>query len=246
MNPPLADFGCIPAMIAAPVETSVGTCVLVVEADKAFAQRLKLDLQEAGYASITADNPQDGWQQFQQLQPTLVVVDRARLGDAGLEFCQQLRMSGSRVPILLLMARETMEDRVACLECGADDYLARPYRTETFVELVRLYLQPGTSAAEHLRFNDLSLDLAARRATRGNRTIELTMKEFDLLKLFMAHPCEVLSRERILEGVWGYDYMGESNVIEVYIRYLRLKIEGEGEKRLIQTVRGVGYVLRES
>lgn len=233
-------------MTAAPIEASTETCVLLVEADKTFAQRLKLDLQEAGYASIIASNPRDGWQQFQRLQPTLVVVDRARLGAAGLDFCQQLRAAGSRVPILLLMARETVEDRVACLECGADDYLARPYRAEVFLELVRLYLQPSANVTEQLRFNDLSLDLSARRALRGGRTIELTMKEFDLLKLFMTHPCEVLTRERILEGVWGYDYMGESNVIEVYIRYLRLKIEGEGEKRLIQTVRGVGYVLRES
>jgi len=231
-------------MSVAPPEAS--TCVLLVEADKTFAQRLKLDLQEAGYASIAADSVREGWQQLQQSPPSLIVVDRARAGAAGLEFCQQVREMGSRTPILLLMARDAVEDRIACLECGADDYLARPYRAEKFLELVRLYLRPSEGAAEQLHFADLSLDLAVRHANRGGRTIELTMKEFDLLKLFMAHPCEVLTRDRILEAVWGYDYMGESNVIEVYIRYLRLKIEGDGQKRLIQTVRGVGYVLRES
>ena len=230
--------------VVAPVEAS--TCVLLVEADKALAQRLKLDLQEAGYASVAVGDVREGWQQFQQLQPTLVVVDRARAGTDGLEFCRQVRAMGSRTPILLLMARDTVDDRIACIECGADDYLARPYRPERFLELVRLYLRPSAGAAEQLQFANLSLDLSGRRATRGGRTIELTMKEFDLLKLFMTHPCEVLTRDRILEAVWGYDYMGESNVIEVYIRYLRLKIEGDGDRRLIQTVRGVGYVLRES
>jgi DNA-binding response OmpR family regulator len=144
------------------------------------------------------------------------------------------------------MARDTVEDRVACLESGADDYFLKPYRTDAFLQLVRLYLQPEAGANEQLRFSDLVLDLATRRAMRNGRTIDLTMKEFELLKYMMSHPREVLTREQILENVWGYEFMGESNVIEVYIRYLRLKIEEEGEKRLIQTVRGVGYVLREA
>jgi len=144
------------------------------------------------------------------------------------------------------MARDTVDDRVACLESGADDYFLKPYRTETFLQMVRLYLEPDTGVSEQLRFGELILDLTTRRAIRGGRTIDLTMKEFELLKYLMLHPREVLTREQILENVWGYDFMGESNVIEVYIRYLRLKIEDEGEKRLIQTVRGVGYVLREA
>lgn len=143
------------------------------------------------------------------------------------------------------MARDTVDDRVACLESGADDYFLKPYRTETFLQMVRLYLEPEAGVTEQLRFGELTLDLSNRRAMRGGRLIDLTMKEFELLKYLMMHPREVLTREQILENVWGYDFMGESNVIEVYIRYLRLKIEDEGEKRLIQTVRGVGYVLRE-
>jgi OmpR family response regulator NblR len=144
------------------------------------------------------------------------------------------------------MARDTVDDRVACLEAGADDYVLKPYRSEEFLQLVRLYLQPDTPSTEQLRFGELVLDLASRRAIRNDRYIDLTMKEFELLKFLMEHPREVLTREQILENVWGYDFMGESNVIEVYIRYLRLKIEDESGRRLIQTVRGVGYVLRES
>ena len=146
----------------------------------------------------------------------------------------------------MLMARDSFGDRVACLEAGADDYFLKPYRSDNFMKLVRLYLKQDFDSSEQLRFGDLILDLATRRAINNGRAIDLTMKEFELLKYLMEHPREVLTREQILENVWGYDFMGESNVIEVYIRYLRLKIEDESQKRLIQTVRGVGYVLRES
>jgi OmpR family response regulator NblR len=150
------------------------------------------------------------------------------------------------MPILLLMARDTLEDRIACLEAGADDYCLKPYQTDAFLKIVQIYLQPGETSTEQLRFADLALDLGTRTASRNGRVIELTMKEFELLRYLMEHPREVLAREQILENVWGYDFMGESNVIEVYVRYLRLKIDSHHDKRLIQTVRGVGYVLRES
>ncbi len=221
-------------------------CVLLVETDEVLVQRVSLDLREAGYTTVVAPDSISGFHQACELQPALVVVDRVLTGDSGLKLCTQLRNAGSRVPVLLLMARDTVEDRVACLESGADDYFLKPYRTDAFLQLVRLYLQPEAGANEQLRFSDLVLDLATRRAMRNGRTIDLTMKEFELLKYMMSHPREVLTREQILENVWGYEFMGESNVIEVYIRYLRLKIEEEGEKRLIQTVRGVGYVLREA
>lgn len=221
-------------------------CVLLVESDETLAERLSLDLREAGYCTVVAPDASSGWHQACELQPAMVVVDRALPGESGLKLCTQLRSAGSRVPLLLLMARDTVEDRVACLEAGADDYFLKPYRTEQFLQMVRLYLEPEAGVTEQLRFGDLVLDLTTRRAMRSGRTIDLTMKEFELLKYLMSHPREVLTREQILENVWGYDFMGESNVIEVYIRYLRLKIEDEGEKRLIQTVRGVGYVLREA
>ncbi len=222
------------------------TCVLVVETDEVLARHVSADLKEAGYDAQIVQDATSGLRRMTEIQPLLVVVDRMLAGESGLSFCNRLRSNGVRVPILMLMARDAVEDRVACLEAGADDYFLKPYRTEEFLKLVRLYLQPDAQSSEKLRFGDLVLDLATRRAMRNGRAIDLTMKEFELLKYLMEHPREVLAREQILENVWGYDFVGESNVIEVYIRYLRLKIEDEGEKRLIQTVRGVGYVLREA
>lgn len=220
--------------------------VLVIEADELLAQQVGSDLRELGYETTIVYNATEGLKQAKVLQPALVVIDRMLAGDSGLSLCSHLRASGARMPVLLLLARDALEDRVACMQAGADDYFLKPYRSEEFLKLVRLYLQSDVTNSDQLRFGDLALDLATRRALRNDRTIDLTMKEFELLKYLMEHPREVLTREQILENVWGYDFMGESNVIEVYIRYLRLKIEDEGEKRLIQTVRGVGYVLRES
>lgn len=220
--------------------------VLVIETDEALAQHISSDLRGAGYETVMAHDLKMGLRQVKEFQPSLVVIDRMLAGESGLSLCNSLRASGARMPVVLLMARDTVDDRVACLQAGADDYFLKPYRTDEFLKLVRLYLQSEVPSNEQLRFGDLVLDLATRRAIRHERGIELTMKEFELLKYLMEHPREVLTREQILENVWGYDFMGESNVIEVYIRYLRLKIEDEGEKRLIQTVRGVGYVLRES
>ncbi len=222
------------------------SCVLLIESDQTFAHRANLDLKEAGYKTAMAVDAHSGMKQFEQLKPSMVVVDRSLEEESGLFFCRQLRLTGARVPVLMLMSRDTVEDRVACLEAGADDYLLKPYRTDSFLHLISFYLQPSKGEAKQLRFGELVLDLSVRKVLRKGKNIELTMKEFELLKYLMSHPREVLTREQILENVWGYDFMGESNVIEVYIRYLRLKIEDEGEKRLIQTVRGVGYVLRET
>jgi OmpR family response regulator NblR len=225
---------------------SDSSCILLVETDDALARSVSADLQESGYNTVIAQDAASGLRQLSEVNPLLVVVDRMLAGESGLWFCNRLRSAGARVPILMLMARDAVEDRVACLEAGADDYFLKPYRSDEFLRLVKLYLQPDSEGSEKLRFGDLVLDLATRQAIRSNRTIDLTMKEFELLKYLMEHPREVLTREQILENVWGYDFVGESNVIEVYVRYLRLKIEDEGEKRLIQTVRGVGYVLRET
>lgn len=220
-------------------------CVLVIEPDESLAAQVCLDLKESGYESLRATDATSGIYQVRDRQPALIVIDRMLSGESGLGLCTNLRKVGTVVPVLILMARDTVDDRVACLEAGADDYFLKPYRSEDFLRLVRLYLHPDPAGTEQLKFADLVLDLATRRALRHGRAIDLTMKEFELLKYLMEHPREVLTREQILENVWGYDFMGESNVIEVYVRYLRLKIEDEGQKRLIQTVRGVGYVLRE-
>ncbi len=220
--------------------------VLIVESDESLANEIGVDLYEAGYVSLKAYSLAEGMALARTVAPALVVVARRLAENSGLLLCQQLRAEQNRVPVLLMMAQDTLADRVACLESGADDYFLAPYRSDEFIKRVNAYLKPSEASGEQLRFADLVLDLSQRQVIRNDRVIELTMKEFELLKYLMEHPREVLTRKQILESVWGYDFIGESNVIEVYIRYLRLKIDGENEKRLIQTVRSVGYVLRES
>lgn len=220
--------------------------VLLIESDQHLAQQVSVDLNQSGYTVTVVSHPEQAPSKFQELQPSLVVIDHARLGEKGLTLCRQLRGNNHPVLILLLMSGDTVGDRAACLEAGADDYSLLPYQTDSFLQLVQLYLQPATSTPEQLQFSDLALDLSHRCAYRNGRKIELTVKEFDLLKYLISHPRQVLTREEILSNVWEDNHGGESNVIEVYIRYLRLKIEQGGQKRLIQTVRGVGYVLRES
>ena len=219
-------------------------CVWIF-ADEIFAQQASLDLSSVGYFSVVSQNVAQEIKHLNDLQPAMIVIDKAWQEEPGWNFCRQLRNLGHRTPILMLLDRDTIEERVACLKAGADDYLLKPYKREEFLKLVSLYLQPEIGIKEQMRFGELVLDLATRRVIRSDRTIDLTMKEFELLKYLMSNPGKVLTRDQIIENVWGYDYRGESNVIEVYIRYLRLKIENAGQKRLIQTVRGVGYVLRE-
>ncbi|GAB4535622.1 MAG: response regulator transcription factor [Pleurocapsa sp.] len=209
-----------------------------------FAQKASLDLQASGYPTIV-EQIDTGWDKLSQLNPIMVVLEQSASERSGLNFCRQLRNSGDRIPVLMLMEKATVEERVACMEAGADDYLLQPYNKEELLERIYLYLKPVDRDREQLRFGQLVLDLTTRQVTRNGHQIDLTMKEFELLKYLMSNPRQVLTREDIIENVWGYDYRGESNVIEVYIRYLRLKIESQDRKRLIQTVRGIGYVLRE-
>lgn len=220
--------------------------VLVIESDENLAHKLAYDLKKVGYNPVEAHSAIIGLQYSQEYEPALIIVDRLLTGGSGISLCKNIRHHGNTSPILILMSRDEVEDRVACLEAGADDYCLKPYCSEDFLQLVKLYLQPSTNTSEQLCFGNLLLNTNTRRASLNKRTIDLTMKEFELLKYFMEHPHEVLTRGQILEHVWGYDFMGESNVIEVYIRYLRLKIENGGGRRLIQTVRRVGYVLRDS
>jgi two-component system response regulator MprA len=164
----------------------------------------------------------------------------------GLEVCRRLREMGP-VPILMLTAKDTLVDRVHGLDAGADDYVVKPFEVDELLARIRALLRrTQVERAPTLTFQDLVLDTSTRQATRKNRTIMLTAKEYDLLELFMRHPRQVLTRELIFDRVWGYDFGGESNVLDVYIRYLRQKLESEGEPRLIHTVRSVGYVMRES
>lgn len=221
--------------------------VLLVLDQPELSQRLREALLTQGYNVTVVRDAEDAIAQCKTQPPALAIIDQQISEQSGVQLCRQLRVGGIRIPLLLLMDKDTLEDRIACLEAGADDYVLSHYSGEGLLQRVRLYLKSESGLPTTLlSFQDLQLDLATRRAQRRSRTIELTMKEFELLRYLMEHPREILTREQILDNVWGFDFRGESNVIEVYIRYLRLKVQVAPEKRLIHTVRGVGYVLREA
>ncbi len=220
--------------------------ILIVEDEAKLAQFIKLELEYEGYQVKTAQDGLSGLAHAREINFDLILLDWMLPGISGPEICRRLRSTGDRVPIILLTAKDEVSDRVAGLDSGADDYIVKPFSIEELLARVRANLRRTQEEdTDLLQFLDLRLNRATREVYRGDRFIELTAKEFDLLEYLIAHPRQVLTRDQILERVWGYDFMGDSNIIEVYIRYLRLKLEAEKEQRLIQTVRGVGYVLRE-
>ncbi|WP_026731517.1 response regulator transcription factor [Fischerella sp. PCC 9605] len=220
--------------------------ILLVEDEVKLARFVELELSYEGYKVTVAHDGLSGLTAARESHPDLVIVDWMLPGLSGLEICRRLRSTGDQVPIILLTAKDEVSDRVAGLDAGADDYVVKPFSVEELLARVRAHLRRTQEAdADILQFADLKLNRSTREVHRGDRAIELTAKEFDLLEYLLVHPRQVITRDRILEEVWGYDFMGDSNIIEVYIRYLRLKLEANNEKRLIQTVRGVGYVLRE-
>ena len=220
--------------------------ILVVEDEAKLAQYIELELKYEGYQVSVANDGLTGLTAARESHPDLVILDWMLPGISGLEICRRLRTTGDKVPIILLTAKDEVGDRVAGLDAGADDYVVKPFSVEELLARVRAHLRRNQEEnPDTLQFADLSLNRTTREVYRGNRLIELTAKEFDLLEYLLTHPRQVLTRDQILERVWGYDFMGDSNIIEVYVRYLRLKLEANGEKRLVQTVRGVGYVLRE-
>lgn len=224
----------------------MSTTILLVEDEEKLAKFVQMELSYEGYDVKVANDGLAGLMTARDVEPDLVILDWMMPGMSGVEVCRRLRSTGSKVPVILLTAKDGVQDRVEGLDAGADDYVVKPFSIEELLARVRAHLrrnQPGEDEA--LQFDDLSLNRKTREVFRGDRAIELTAKEFDLLDYLLDHPRQVITRDRILEEVWGYDFMGDSNIIEVYIRYLRLKLEAEGEKRLIQTVRGVGYVLRD-
>jgi len=219
--------------------------ILVVDDDPEIVSFVKRGLAYEGYTVDTAADGKEALTKARDREPDLVVLDIMMPGIDGIEVAKRLRQGGD-VPILMLTAKGTVTDKVTGLESGADDYLVKPFAFDELLARVRALLrrrQP--KEGEILRFSDLSLNTATREVRRGSETIELTTQEFTLLELFMRHPRQVLKRDLIYERVWGYDFEGLSNVIEVYVRYLRSKLEAGGRLRLIHTVRGVGYVLKE-
>ncbi|MDJ0844993.1 response regulator transcription factor NblR [Crocosphaera sp.] len=224
---------------------SLNPCIVLVKLDYLFSQRIAPELQEAGYTPIIINDGRQAIESFKIHQPAMVVINCQPQDNTGFALCTQLRKLQQSLILIMMINTETVEERVACLEAGADDYLLKTDYSPALLKLVSFYLTPPQTIKEQLQYKDIILDLTTRQLFVNNNPIALTMKEFELLKYLMSHPQEVLSREKILANVWGNDFQGESNVIEVYIRYLRLKIEGDNHKRLIHTVRGVGYVLRE-
>ncbi|MDX6487877.1 MAG: two-component system, OmpR family, response regulator MprA [Gaiellaceae bacterium] len=222
--------------------------ILVVDDEPAVRESLRRALQLEGYGVELAGDGSEALYRLEsrELEPDGIVLDVLMPEVDGLEVARRLRRSGSRVPILMLTARDEIADRVAGLDAGADDYLVKPFALEElFARLRAILRRSADGAVEVLRFADLELDPATREVRRGGDTIELTRTEFSLLELFMLNPRQVLTRSVIFERVWGYDFGPGSNSLDVYIGYLRRKTEAGGKPRLIQTVRGVGYALRE-
>ncbi len=221
--------------------------VLIADDDPKLLKMLQRTLVYEGFRVLSAANGTEALGQVQAHRPDVVVLDWLMPGLDGLGVLESLRATGDQTLVLMLTARDAVEHRVEGLESGADDYLVKPFApAELLARVHALLRRPAVTAKdETLRYADLNLNPATRETVRGERRFDLTAKEFDLLRFLMRHPRQVLTREQILQDVWGYDFGGEDNVLEVYIGYLRKKTEAAGEPRLIQTVRGVGYVLRE-
>ena len=228
--------------------------LLVVDDEQAVRESLRRSLRFNGYEVLTANDGLEAVETVRAENPELLILDIMMPNMDGLEVCRTLRSEGWDRPILVLTARDGVSDRVSGLDVGADDYLPKPFALEELLARVRSLVRRASAdsiAAEvpvesKLSFEDLELDADTREVSRGGRAISLTRTEFALLQLLMENPRKVLSRSKILEEVWGYDFPTSGNALEVYIGYLRKKTEGEGDARLIHTVRGVGYVLRES
>jgi two-component system, OmpR family, response regulator MprA len=221
--------------------------ILVVDDEPAVRDSLDRALRLEGYKVELAADGGEALKALAEDSPDAVVLDLMMPRVDGLEVCRRMRAAGDRTPILVLTARDGVADRVKGLDAGADDYLVKPFALDELLARLRALLRrSGTTApGQVLRFADLSLDPVAHQVKRGEREIDLTRTEFSLLEMFLIHPRQVLTRSVIFERVWGYDFGPDSNSLEVYVSYLRRKLEAEGEPRLLHTVRGVGYVLRE-
>jgi two-component system response regulator MprA len=221
--------------------------ILIADDDRKLLNMLRRTLTYEGFHVITAADGHEALAQIKAERPDAIVLDWLMPELDGIEVATRLRAAGDETPILMLTARDAIEDRVEGLDSGADDYLVKPFAPAELVARIHALLRRSAIASKEqpLSFADLHLDPVTRETRRGDREFDLTPTEFDLLHYLMLHPRQVLLRDRILEQVWGYDFEGYDNVLEVYIGYLRKKTEAGGEPRLIQTVRGVGYVLRE-
>ncbi len=229
----------------------IGPLVLVVDDDAAIRQALERALRLEGFAVATAAGGRAALEEVARRPPAAMVLDVTMPDLGGRAVCARLRADGMRTPILILSARDEVEDRIAGLQAGADDYLVKPFAVEELIARLRALLrragddaEPSQSSAT-VEVGDLVLDAAARSVRRGKREVELTRREFELMEVFARNAGIVLGRDRLLELVWGYDWAADGNVVDVFVSYLRRKLEAGGEQRMIHTVRGVGFVLRE-
>jgi two-component system response regulator MprA len=246
--PPVEIGGAAFSIRSAMAGTLDDVRILVVDDDPGVRESLRRSLIFNGYEVELAEDGQRALSSIALHRPDAVVLDVMMPGIDGLETCRRLRAAGEDLPVLMLTAREAVADRVSGLDAGADDYLVKPFALEELLARLRALLRRslgGPDAGQQLKFSDLSVDLGTREVWRGTRSMSLTRTEFHLLELLMRHPRQVLERNQILEEVWGYDFPTTANSLEVYVGYLRRKLEADGEPRLIHTVRGVGYSLRE-
>jgi two-component system, OmpR family, response regulator MprA len=227
--------------------------ILIVDDEPAVREALQRSLAFEGYATEVAADGVEALDKAGGYHPDLLVLDIQMPRMDGLTAARRIRGTGDHTPILMLTARDTVGDRVTGLDAGADDYLVKPFELDELFARIRALLRRSSYAAaatdlpedEVMTFGDLRMDLTTREVTRGERQVELTRTEFTLLEMFLAHPRQVLTREQILKAVWGFDFEPSSNSLDVYVMYLRRKTEAGGEPRLVHTVRGVGYVLRQ-
>jgi two-component system, OmpR family, response regulator MprA len=245
----------------AKLEDMVATKVLIVDDEPAVRDALRRSLAFEGYETALAVDGLEALEKTASYEPDLILLDVLMPRMDGLTAARRLRAAGQRVPILMLTARDTVGDRVTGLDAGADDYLVKPFELDELLARIRALLRRtsyaqeqagaiadvdfGSGARGFLTFGDLRMDLATREVTRRGRTVELTRTEYTLLEMFLSHPRQVLTREQILKSVWGFDFEPSSNSLDVYVMYLRRKTEAGGEPRLLHTVRGVGYVLKD-
>lgn len=221
--------------------------ILIIEDEKQIARFVELELQHEGYKTEAAYDGREGLKAFEQNQPDLVLLDIMLPGINGMEVCRRIRQF-SEVPVIMLTARDEITDKVMGLDLGANDYITKPFAIEELLARIRNALRKNGQLPrlqKNLTVGDLRMDVSKHQVVKGNETIDLTKKEYDLLEYLLRNKGIVLTRDQMLENVWGYDYAGDTNVVDVYIRYLRSKVDDTRDARLIQTVRGVGYVLRE-
>lgn len=220
--------------------------ILIIEDEKNIARVLELELKYEGYETGVAHTGSEGLIQFREHEWDLVLLDLMLPEISGLDLLRRIRSSDENLPVILLTAKNDVKDKVAGLDLGANDYVTKPFEIEELLARIRANLRNSTPENSVIhQFHDLKLDEISRAVKRSDREIELTPREFDLLLFLLKHPKQVLTREQVLNAVWGYDYFGDTNVIDVYIRYLRKKVDAGEETTYIQTVRGVGYVLKE-